>query len=154
MAHHVNLSSGIEGRAVSDPTAAIDYMVERMEVSLAEAVASRGRASVVLSGGGTPKPVYERLTRFRGMESVEWVLGDERLRELVSQDSNLTMIAEVLCDLLDISYGLAFANPTTRQHSNQTVHPLLQLIWRFMTTSLNGASRIISAMLVKKVMVI
>ncbi len=101
---------------VSDPSEAIDYTIELIESCLSQAVDDRGRATIVLSGGSTPRPVYEGLSGFAGIQEVEWVVGDERLVEPNSDGSNLTMITQALFDRLDIA--------PNRRHSPDLSRPV------------------------------
>ena len=101
---------------VSGPTEAIEYTIELIESHLSRAVADRGRATIVLSGGSTPRPVYAGLRKFAGIQEVEWIVGDERLVEAESDDSNLTMIAQTLFDRLNIAQN--------RRHSPDLQQPV------------------------------
>lgn len=57
--------------------------------ALLAAVAQRGKATLVLSGGSTPLPLYERLAMEElPWESVHLLWGDERFVPLGSPDSN------------------------------------------------------------------
>lgn len=59
-----------------------------------EAVAARGRCTFALSGGGTPRPVYETLAQEPYRDTFPWsqthfLLGDERLVPADHPESNL-----------------------------------------------------------------
>lgn len=79
---------------------------------IVEAVEARGRATLALAGGNTPKPVYERLAALPGLpwEQVDVFLGDERMVPPDSGDSNLHMAQEHLLGALD--------------HARPRVHPI------------------------------
>jgi len=67
------------------------------------AVALRGRFTVALAGGSTPRPVYERLARDPLAAAVPWdrvhvVFGDERCVPPDHPDSNYRMAREALLD--------------------------------------------------------
>ncbi|TWU41063.1 6-phosphogluconolactonase [Novipirellula artificiosorum] len=75
--------------------AAADAFCECAEQSLA----SRGVFRVALSGGSTPKRLYEMLAeRSLNWERIHWFLGDERNVPLDSLDSNYRMICETLLE--------------------------------------------------------
>lgn len=79
----------------------VDELAETGTRMIAEvlraAIAERGRASLALSGGSTPRPVYERLAR----EPLDWPLvdlfqGDERCVPPEDPASNQAMLRESL----------------------------------------------------------
>ena len=66
-----------------------------------EAIADRGLFTIALAGGGTPKPVYERLARPDLAGSIEWdrvhvFFGDERCVPPDDPQSNSRMAREAL----------------------------------------------------------
>ncbi|MFW5734010.1 MAG: 6-phosphogluconolactonase, partial [Oceanidesulfovibrio sp.] len=69
---------------------------------LVEAVEARGRATIAMAGGSTPKPVYRRLGSLSGIpwSQVDVFLGDERMAPPDSEQSNLGMVRENLLDTL------------------------------------------------------
>jgi len=86
-----------------------DYFVEVAEKSIAD----HGQFSVALSGGNSPKKLYELLAskRFRG--SVEWskvhfFFGDERYVPHNSPQSNYLMAKKAILEPLDLSYRQIF----------------------------------------------
>lgn len=73
----------------------------------AAAVAVRGRFTVALSGGSTPKPFYELLAQSPWKESLPWskthiFLGDERNVPTDDPQSNFRMINEALLSKIKI----------------------------------------------------
>jgi 6-phosphogluconolactonase len=89
---------------------AADLLCER-------ATASSGTFVVALSGGSTPKPVYERLARSPWRERVpwprvHWVIGDERFVPVADPESNLGMIRRALLDHVPAPAGNIHAIPT------------------------------------------
>jgi 6-phosphogluconolactonase len=82
--------------------AAAGHFVERA----AEAIRERGRFTVALAGGSTPKATYEVLVRDRA-EDVHWpsvhvFFGDERTVPSDHEDSNYRMAREALLDHVDV----------------------------------------------------
>jgi 6-phosphogluconolactonase len=74
-----------------------------MEADLRE----RGHCAVALAGGGTPRPVYERLAldpyaRRVGWAAVEVYFGDERAVPATDPESNFGMAAAALLDRVPI----------------------------------------------------
>ena len=72
-------------------------LADFIESELSAAVAKRGQASLVVSGGSTPKSLFEALSH----KSLPWdkitiTLADERWVDVSSKDSNETMIRETL----------------------------------------------------------
>ena len=68
-----------------------------IEVDLNEAIAARGSASLVVSGGRTPKRLYEQLRTEKLDWSKVWVtLADERWVETTSELSNERLVRETL----------------------------------------------------------
>jgi 6-phosphogluconolactonase len=66
-----------------------------------EGVAVRGRCSIALAGGSTPRPVYEELSRSERSESLPWeslhfYFGDERCVPLDHPSSNYWMAEDAL----------------------------------------------------------
>lgn len=79
----------------ADPTAWMEAMVARWETLGGSALQARGTFSVSLSGGSTPKPLYERLAQLSWPWSATHLyLGDERWVPPDHKDSNYRMIHE------------------------------------------------------------
>ena len=78
---------------------AANFIVDRA----AHAIAERGRFTIVLSGGGTPRPVYARLASADYHDRIEWskvhvFFGDERCVLPDEAHSNFHMAREALLD--------------------------------------------------------
>lgn len=72
-------------------------LADRVESELLAAIAIRGQASLVVSGGNTPKPLFEVLSgRELPWHKVTITLADERWVDLSSKDSNEAMLRETL----------------------------------------------------------
>jgi len=90
-----------------------DYFVDQAS----QAVAARGRFAVALSGGSSPKKLYELLASSAYHERVAWdkayfFFGDERNVPQTSPDSNYLMAKKALFDPLAIRPGQVFAVDT------------------------------------------
>lgn len=93
-----------DGRAeirVADHKDALSDSAARFLVALlAEAVAARGRASIGLSGGSTPRGTYDRFAGSAG-RALRWAridmcFGDERIVPPDHPDSNYAMVRDAL----------------------------------------------------------
>jgi 6-phosphogluconolactonase len=72
-------------------------LADFIESELIEGVAKRGLASLVVSGGSTPKPLFEALAqRPLPWSKITVTLADERWVDLSSEDSNEGMLRETL----------------------------------------------------------
>lgn len=77
--------------------ATLDALADQIASDLRDAIASRGRASLSVPGGTTPKPLFERLREV----DLEWakvdiLLNDERFVPETSDRSNTRLIKETL----------------------------------------------------------
>ncbi len=80
---------------------------EKVAALLRDAVRTRPRISVLLSGGSTPKPVYEELAaRPRRAKvpwtAITWFFGDERCVPVDDARSNFAMVRRALFDRADL----------------------------------------------------
>jgi 6-phosphogluconolactonase len=80
----------------------------RLFVRLAQDAADRGRFTVALSGGSTPREMHALLTRPPYVDQVNWAMvqfywGDDRHVRPDDQQSNYHMARETLLDALPIS---------------------------------------------------
>ena len=95
------MSSLPEVLVAADPTAVTALAAERVITTIAEAVARAGRCRVALSGGTTPRALYQELARPTQQARIPWeavVLywGDERMVPQDHADSNYRMAVEAL----------------------------------------------------------
>jgi len=96
-----------EVEVFSDRQALIRAAAERIVASAAEATAARGRCLLSLSGGSTPRPVYELLASPTEARRIDWsrlqlFWGDERCVPPDHPDSNYRMTREALIDHVPI----------------------------------------------------
>jgi 6-phosphogluconolactonase len=89
--------------AASLATRAAEWLIEQ----IAHAVERRGRAVIALSGGSTPKAVFECLARHPWRDRIAWdalhlVWGDERFVPADDTASNARMTREALLDHVDL----------------------------------------------------
>ncbi|WP_346236246.1 6-phosphogluconolactonase [Niabella insulamsoli] len=93
--------------------AAAHYFVERCN----QHIADKGLFSVSLSGGSTPKRLYELLATPAFSRNIDWkkvqlFWGDERFVPHTHDDSNYRMVKEALLDHVKIPRKHVFAMPT------------------------------------------
>jgi 6-phosphogluconolactonase len=92
---------------VNEPRAWVKAVLELVLHAAQDAVAQRGRFTVALAGGGTPKPVYEALAA-RGdfpFEPTHFFFGDERCVPPAHADSNYRMANEALFSRAPVPRG-------------------------------------------------
>jgi 6-phosphogluconolactonase len=87
----------------SDRTELVHAEAERIVTLAEEAIRSRGRCLVALSGGSTPRPLYELLATPPFAKRIDWphlhlFWGDERCVPPDHPDSNYRMTREALID--------------------------------------------------------
>ena len=100
-------SPDFEVRIVPDLAALADAAAKEFAGAAREAITHRGRFTVALSGGSTPRPFHERLTRKPFKKEVGWkkilfFWGDERCVPPAHERSNYRMARETLLDPLKI----------------------------------------------------
>ncbi|MBZ0189419.1 MAG: 6-phosphogluconolactonase, partial [Candidatus Obscuribacterales bacterium] len=79
----------------------IEALAERVVDMAADCQQKRGRFVAALSGGNTPRPLYEKLASDPFVERMDWeksffFLSDERCVEPTSPESNYAMVKECL----------------------------------------------------------
>jgi 6-phosphogluconolactonase len=94
-------------------TALADFVVTKAN----EAIQQHGRFSFVLSGGSSPKKLFELLASDRYRKQIDWTkvfffFGDERYVPADHPDSNYLMAKKALFDALQISAGQIFRMKT------------------------------------------
>lgn len=94
-------------------SALIERSREIVVTKLQAALQSRDRASIVLSGGSTPKPLYEALsTQVLPWSKIDIFWGDERYVAPTHSDSNQLMARQAWLDRVDIPASNIHAMPT------------------------------------------
>ena len=94
-------------RILPDQAAVADAAARHIVESARSAIDRRGRFSLALSGGSTPKPVHRRLAEPPLRTAIEWprvhvFFGDERCVPPDDPQSNYRMARETLLDLVPI----------------------------------------------------
>lgn len=91
-----------------------NYFVE----TAASSIADHGQFSVPLSGGNSPKKLYELLASAKYKDKVEWskvhfFFGDERYVSQTDPQSNYLMAKKAILEPLDLSYRQVFPVDTS-----------------------------------------
>jgi 6-phosphogluconolactonase len=97
-----------EIKVVADATELAAAAAEEFTRAAQAAISARGRFAVALSGGSTPRPMYEMLAQAPYRERVDWqrvefFWGDERAVPPDHPDSNFRMANEALIAKLALS---------------------------------------------------
>ncbi len=103
-------------RIVVAPEALPEIAARHIAKSIEQAVADRGRASVMLAGGSTPRAVYRHLAQTQGLpwDKVEIYFGDERAVPPGDPQSNYRMARESLLDAVSIPSSQIHRMPAER----------------------------------------
>lgn len=93
-----------------DAEAVADSATRRTVEVARKAIAERGRCVIALSGGSTPRALYQRLAEPPARDEIEWsrvhlFWGDERAVPPDHPESNYRMAREVMLDRLPIPTG-------------------------------------------------
>ncbi|MDY6783567.1 MAG: 6-phosphogluconolactonase [Cyanobacteriota bacterium] len=98
---------------LADKPAAIARSLALVVEKMQEAIAARGGCTIALSGGGTPKPLYEALaTQSLPWDKIHIFWGDERYVPPDHPDSNQRMARQAWLDKVDLPEGNIHPMPT------------------------------------------
>ncbi len=101
---------------LSDQGSLVERAVQLIVEKIQSAIAQRGQCTVALAGGGTPKPVYEKLAQQNlPWEKLHIFWGDERYVPADHPDSNQKMAREAWLDHVAIPAENIHPMPTTGQ---------------------------------------
>jgi len=102
-----------------------------------ESIAAHGRCIVSLSGGQTPKKLYEILATEKFSRNIPWkniylIWGDERFVPHTDKDSNFKMTKESLLDKIQIPSDNVMAVPilVDAKHSAREYEKQLRHLWK------------------------
>ena len=97
----------------SDKQALLDRALDLVVTKMNAAIEQRGFCTIALSGGGTPKPLYEALaSQFLPWDKVHIFLGDERYVAPDHPDSNQRMARQAWLDQVDLPEANIHPMPT------------------------------------------
>ncbi len=98
---------------LSDTAAVVQRALELLLERVQTAIAQRGLCTLVLAGGSTPKPLYEKLaTQDLPWDKIHIFWGDERYVPATHPDSNEGMARKAWLDHVAIPPGNIHAMPT------------------------------------------
>jgi len=109
------LSSSAEIRVLTTPQELFEAAAEEVLRDAKEAVEARGRFTIALSGGSTPKSLYNLLAT-NARNAMPWdrtffFWGDERHVPPTDPDSNYRMVDEVMLSKVPVPPGNVFRMP-------------------------------------------
>lgn len=115
---HQRPSASPTVRVFPDPDAMSEAAAEQFVACMTDALAARGRFTVALAGGSTPRPLYERLAGPH-RNDIPWnrvylFWGDERYVPHDAPSSNVPMVHATLLDGTPIPHGNVHPMPTDR----------------------------------------
>ncbi|MGD1854726.1 MAG: 6-phosphogluconolactonase [Leptolyngbyaceae cyanobacterium] len=97
----------------ADKAALVDAAAAQTVELMKAAIAARGRCTIALSGGSTPKPIYQAIAKTDlPWDKIFVYWGDERYVPATHTDSNAKMAREAWLDQVDIPADNIFAVPT------------------------------------------
>jgi 6-phosphogluconolactonase len=102
-----------ERLVIADSAALADAAAVWIAAAIEADVRDRGRCAMALSGGTTPRPVYERLARAPLASRIAWrsvaiYFGDERAVSPSDPQSNYAMARAVLLDRVSLPAGQVY----------------------------------------------
>jgi 6-phosphogluconolactonase len=109
----MHMSRWVHEHRFPDPLALAHALSGEIQVDLTEAVAARGVASLILSGGRTPVRLLQQLSTEKVDWSKVWItLSDERWVDTSSDDSNEKLIRDnLLSRLPESAHFVGLKNP-------------------------------------------
>src|SRR5437868_9017874 len=85
-----------------------EHVVDRMVVYICKVLSTKDRFSIVLTGGNTPKKLYELLASEEYNHKIDWsranvFIGDERFVPFNDEQNNSAMVQKILLDHVSVS---------------------------------------------------
>jgi len=129
------MSAGPEVRRVTAPQDLFQAAAEEVIHSATEAVAQRGRFSIALSGGSTPRNLYT-LIAANASTSLPWTKifffwGDERHVPPTDPESNFRMAEETLLSKVPVPASNIFRVPTENSDATAVAEAYEQTLQKF-----------------------
>lgn len=128
----------------ADQTAIQEAAAQRIAASAARAISERGRFSIALSGGSTPRGLYERLTQQPFRSQIDWekvhvFWGDERYVPREDPESNYHLAYEALLSQVPIPVGQIHSFPTNLADPQQAANAYTKELQAFVAEATPGA---------------
>ena len=116
-----------------DVERALDTAANLVATIACEAVAARGQFTIALSGGTTPQPLYDLLTKPPRSDGIPWqeaqvFFGDERDVPADHPDSNYRMVQQTLLDLVPVRLEHVHPMPADAADLDQAAGQYAELI--------------------------
>ncbi|NEP15553.1 MAG: 6-phosphogluconolactonase [Leptolyngbya sp. SIO4C1] len=121
--------------ALPDKSALIERARALVVEKVQAAIAQRGRCTLALAGGSTPKPLYEALAQADLPNDQLYLFwGDERYVPADHPDSNAKMVRESWLERVDIPTENVFSVPTEAPSPAEAAHQYEQTLQQFFQT--------------------
>src|SRR5579859_627873 len=125
----------LEVRKLTTPQELFSAAAEEVVRSAEEAVAARGRFTIALSGGSTPKNLFTLLAT-NARSTLPWdrmffFWGDERHVPPTDPDSNYRMADEAMLSKIPVAAGNVFRIPTENPDASAAAEAYEQTLRRF-----------------------
>jgi 6-phosphogluconolactonase len=129
------VTSSIEIRTVTTPQELFDAAAEEVVRATSEAVTHRGRFTIALSGGSTPKSLYNLLAT-NARATLPWdrmffFWSDERHVPPTDPDSNFRMADEAMLAKIPVAAGNIFRVPAENPDASAAAQSYEQTIQNF-----------------------
>jgi 6-phosphogluconolactonase len=130
-----SLNSSVEIRILITPQELFAAAAEEVMRAANEAVAERGRFTIALSGGSTPKSLYTLLAT-NARSSLPWdrmffFWGDERHVPATDPESNYRMVDEAMLSKIPVAASNVFRVPTENPDAAAVAEAYEQTLLRF-----------------------
>ena len=131
-------------QVLADPAALQEAAAQRIVASAVRAIAQRGRFSIALSGGSTPKGLYERLAQQPIRSQIDWekvhvFWGDERYVPREDPESNYRLAYETLLSQVPIPAAHIHSFPTNLADPQQAANAYTKELQAFVAEATPGA---------------
>jgi 6-phosphogluconolactonase len=137
------MSTGPDIRIFDDPTRLFQGAAEEFASRVTDAVRSQGRFAVALSGGSTPKSLYNLLAQNRSIpwDKIYLFFGDERHVPPDDAESNYRMVKEALLSKVPVPAANIFRIPAENPDANEAAKAYEQTLKQFFKPSGNDFPR-------------
>lgn len=121
---------------LSDKTALVNKALEIILSKIEPAIEQRGQFTIALSGGSTPKPLYEAIAAQKlPWDKIHVFWGDERYVSPDHQDSNQLMARRAWLDKVEISETNIHPMPTNAPQPSKAAVEYEEHLQKFFQTS-------------------
>ena len=137
------MSTAHDIRIFDDTQKLFQGAAEEFASQAAAAVRSRGRFTVALSGGSTPRSLYGLLAQSRSLpwDKIYFFFGDERHVAPDSPESNYRMVRESLLSKIPTPAENVFRVPAENPDAREAAKTYEQTLEQFFNTPANGFPR-------------